>query len=337
MSGRRITLDDTELAGRLRLRRTNRPTSYSRRPVIASRRMVITEFVTGTQSPSFVGQTTAKQIQPKQNQNIAITPHKTLTENHKFYPQETVRPRPKRAQHNDERLFVKSKIEKAHKKKSINSKNNRILMSMAVFLFFVGIGVTIWQIKTNRHVAAQVQGVVNAQSKTDASGLEGLDETESTDHSNYWVPPDNPRLLNIPKISVNARVRKMGVMANGQLKSPANIFDTGWYEKSAKPTDPGGALLIDGHVHGPTKPGVFKNLSKLARGDKVQIETGAGNVVNFSVVKAQSFDANNVDMNSAMVSVDSSKLGLNIITCSGNIDDSGNHYQQRLIVYTVKE
>ena len=42
-------------------------------------------------------------------------------------------------------------------------------------------------------------------------------------------------------------------------------------------------------------------------------------------------------MNSAMVSVDSSKLGLNIITCSGNIDDSGNHYQQRLIVYTVKE
>ena len=66
--------------------------------------------------------------------------------------------------------------------------------------------------------------------------------------ASYTVAPDLPKYISIPSISVtNARVIRLGYLANGQITTPDNIYDTGWYENSSKPGQKG-AMFIFGHV-----------------------------------------------------------------------------------------
>lgn len=212
---------------------------------------------------------------------------------------------------------------------------------LVVVLFAIGGGVALLQLKTNHYVAAQVDLV--QQQAASSTGNEITDnavppdETKPSNLQAYIVPPDQPRYLRIAKLDVFARVRKLGVKANNELMAPNNIYDTGWYEESAKPADAGGAMLVDGHVHGPSNPGVFAGLKKLQAGDVIEVERGDGQKFNFVVVESQSYDADATDMAAALTSIVPGKLGLNLITCSGPLDDSGNHYEQRLIVYAVAE
>jgi len=151
----------------------------------------------------------------------------------------------------------------------------------------------------------------------------------------YQVAPDQPRLLSIPSLNVAARVRSVGVDTNNMLLSPINIYDVGWYSSSAKPGDTTGALLIDGHVSGPTQHGVFYDLKKLAVGDGITIERGDGRQFQFHVVGREQVDADKVDMSKLLRSSDAGKLGLNLITCGGSFDYAANQYRQRVIVYAV--
>jgi LPXTG-site transpeptidase (sortase) family protein len=127
------------------------------------------------------------------------------------------------------------------------------------------------------------------------------------------------------------------VDSKNQLQTARNLYDVGWYENSSKPGDAAGAILIDGHDLGYTTTGVFYNLKKLTPGDKIQIRRGDNQTFNFSVVSTKTYDANNVDMNAALVSVVPGKLGLNLITCTGDYDAKKVQFQQRLIVFAVAD
>ena len=79
----------------------------------------------------------------------------------------------------------------------------------------------------------------------------------------YTVAADRPRYLSIGRLGiVRARIIPVGVKPNGELGTPNNIFDVGWYESSGKPGQ-GGTLVIDGHNGGPHVHGVFKDLPDL--------------------------------------------------------------------------
>jgi LPXTG-site transpeptidase (sortase) family protein len=144
-----------------------------------------------------------------------------------------------------------------------------------------------------------------------------------------------PRILRIGKIGVEAKVLSLSIGANNQLRAPASIFDAGWYNGSALPGE-SGAVLIDGHVHGPTKPGVFVGLKKLKTGDAITLERGDGKVFTYRVAKMQSYAKDAVDMGAAFSSAEPGKPGLNIITCDGAYDDAG-HYENRLVVFAVQQ
>lgn len=218
--------------------------------------------------------------------------------------------------------------------------NSKMLMAMAVALFMIGVTTAVIGLRTNKHVEAQVQAVTQQQenqssASTNNEALPDEKKPSVASTKSYSVAPDLPRYISIPKLGVHARVFQENQKQNGEMNVPGNIYDTGWYSSSSKPGDrTNAAMLIGGHVSGPTKPGVFKQIAKLNPGDTIEVERGDGKVFTYAVVKNEVYDANNVDMGSAMRSVDQSKPGLNLITCTGKV--VSNQYTQRVVVYAVQ-
>lgn len=207
----------------------------------------------------------------------------------------------------------------------------RVVFAMAVVVFLVGIGVAYVGFKTNRNVEAQVQAVSRQQD----SDVPKEEKPSDSDLASYSVAPDLPRLISIDKIGLKARVQSMGMDSKGALQAPGNVYDTGWYNQSSKPGQ-AGAMLIDGHVHGPTTKGAFYGLTSLAVGDVINIERGDGQTFNYKIVDSAITPAEKTDMAKALLPIEAGKEGLNLITCTGKLDTSTNDYPERLVIYAVR-
>ena len=211
------------------------------------------------------------------------------------------------------------------------------LVGMACLVVGLGLLVNIQTIQTNKDAKAQVSALSHTSSGDE--GVNGVpSETKPTYSGKYSVAPNLPKYIKIPRLGVNARVLPMGVNSTNQLKAPSNIYDAGWYNASAKPGDSGsnGAILIDGHVHGPTLPGVFVGIKNLAADDTIQIYRGDDKLFTYKVVKVQNYDADKIDMGMMLSSIQPGQPGLNLITCGGQFDKSSNEYKQRTAVFAVQ-
>ena len=150
--------------------------------------------------------------------------------------------------------------------------------------------------------------------------------------ANYNVAPTLPRYLNIPSLGVHARVLTLGVLSNGALAAPGDIYDAGWYKESSKPGEPG-AMLIDGHVSSWTSHGVFYGINELKPGDSIQVVRGDGKVYDYQVVSSQTYSSNNFNMTKALSPIDTNKPGLNLITCTGDVISGTNEFNERIVVF----
>ncbi len=160
-----------------------------------------------------------------------------------------------------------------------------------------------------------------------------LDETEPTEQevAEYTVAPDRPRYLTIEKLGVKkSRILPMGVNTAGELDTPNNIFDVGWYEASGKPGQ-GGTMVIDGHNGGPHVYGVFKSLPNLAEGDIVQVERGDGTIFKYKVVENKTVPLAESDkyMTVAMKSPEHGKESVTLISCTGEWSQAQGTYLSR--------
>ena len=168
---------------------------------------------------------------------------------------------------------------------------------------------------------------------------EELVETPPTDTEvyEYNVAPDRPRYLTIERLGIrNARILSMGVNEKGELDTPRNIFDVGWYESSGKPGQ-GGTMMIDGHNGGPHVHGVFKDLPSLVVGDIIKVERGDGVVFNYKVVenKAVPLAESNEYMPEAGKSPEKGKESVTLITCTGDWSDQQQTYLSRQFTRAV--
>jgi LPXTG-site transpeptidase (sortase) family protein len=221
-----------------------------------------------------------------------------------------------------------------------------LLVTMGVVVFAFGIGVSIQTALVNRHASAQVAAISKAvdngpATSTDQSTTPATTDVPSTTkpapktYAAYSVAPDLPKYIKIPKLGVSARVLQVGINSKGELGTPNNVFDAAWYTGSAKPGQPG-ATLIDGHVSSWTTHGVFYGIKNLVAGDRIQIIKGDNTVLTYQVVQTQIVDADKVDMNATVNSIDKSKSGLNLITCTGRVKPGTSEFTQRAIVYAVQ-
>ncbi len=241
-----------------------------------------------------------------------------------------VKPRLNRSEVLQRNITVAPTIEKQH---SSTSTSQKILIAMASFIFMAGIGVAALGFKTNKNVEAQVQAVAQ---NNDQAGLPGEEKPDDAAMASHTVAPDQPRYIRINKINVYARITSQGIDKDGALKAPGNVHNAGWFNKSAKPGLPG-AMLLDGHVSGPTQKGVFYYLKDLSEGDKIEVERGDGQIFSYSVVQSQTYDEETTDMTKAMKPVTDGKPGLNLITCTGKFDSKTGKYPQRLIVFAAQD
>jgi len=211
------------------------------------------------------------------------------------------------------------------------------LVGMAGLIFASGILVTLSTLKTNqdntKKVTAIVHAVADAPAGTAAAAPPSTTPPSSKSVSSYTVGPNMPRYLDIPKLSVHARVLSLGMKNDGSLATPGNVFDVGWYDSSSLPGQPG-AVLLDGHVSSWTTHGVFYGIKTLVAGDTVQITRGDGTVFTYKVIRTQTYDSDSVDMNAAMNPVTLGKPGLNLITCTGKVKPGTSEFNQRVMVFT---
>jgi sortase A len=203
-------------------------------------------------------------------------------------------------------------------------------------LFSFGAFAAINSLRTDKQVKAQVQGLATkAEDDGITDGLPNEDDPPK-DIGSYAVAGDLPRFFNVEKLGLHARVRRLGVGNNNILKAPANIFDVGWYDGSAKPGE-NGTVVLDGHVSGPTKRGVFYNIGTLQKGDKVSIERGDGKMINYSVTGTEVYDNDKVDMAKVMTTSVPGKAAMNFMTCTGRFNVRTNQYEQRVVVFAVED
>ncbi|MBR2994004.1 class F sortase [Candidatus Saccharibacteria bacterium] len=168
---------------------------------------------------------------------------------------------------------------------------------------------------------------------------EELIEVEPTDIEvrEYTVAPDRPRYLKIDKLGITrARILPMGVNASGELATPNNIFDVGWYEASGKPGF-GGTMIIDGHNGGPRVLGVFKNLPDLVEGDIITVERGDGLVFNYRVVENEAVALADADAYMAVAarSPEPGVESMTLISCTGEWSQQQGTYLSRQFTRAV--
>lgn len=210
-----------------------------------------------------------------------------------------------------------------------------LISVLAILVFTAGLLAVFTNFKNDETVKAQV-----GQLTVGANNNEGIsDGLPSEDYppvniETYTVAADMPRFLNIKNLNIHARVRRLGVGTNNALKAPSNIFDVGWYEGSAKPGE-NGTVVINGHVSGATKRGVFNSISSLKLGDKISVERGDGKSITYSVTGSETYDNDKVDMDRVMNTSVQGKPALNLITCTGRFNVRTNQFEKRIAVFAV--
>ena len=163
----------------------------------------------------------------------------------------------------------------------------------------------------------------------ETSVLDEADVSEA-DIALHVVSPDVPRVLRIPKLNLAARIRQVGSTLNNEPISPKNTSDVGWYESSSKLGDEGAALL-NGHLQGPTRPGIFRNIQTLEAGDKITVERGDGKIFTYVVSRTQTYSGGQIDMSAAINSIEPSKPGLNLLTTLNKYSGT----DKRVLIFAV--
>lgn len=152
--------------------------------------------------------------------------------------------------------------------------------------------------------------------------------------ADYKVAASQPRVIRIPKLGIEARIKPVQQAYGGEPVITPNIYDAGWLETSALPGT-NGVAVINGAKAGPTKVGIFNTLSNLSVGDEIQIEMGNGKQIKYSVVGSEQFEANEVNMDVVRKPAIAGAGGLNLLTNTGRFNVKTNRFESRTLITAV--
>ncbi len=173
----------------------------------------------------------------------------------------------------------------------------------------------------------------NAAKSVDAVTPPSSKKPSPASIASYSVPPNNPKYIEIPAINIaNTDVLNLGLMKDGTIATPDNIYETGWYNRSSLPGQLG-AMFIYGHVSSWTADGIFYNLKKLVAGDSITITTGNNKTFIYKVVASRVYPYNNVPMNQVLSPLNPKIPALNLMTCTGQVIKGTSEFNERLVVY----
>lgn len=188
---------------------------------------------------------------------------------------------------------------------------------------------------------------------------DGIDTSQVTPEMQrqHSVSDKEPRYLSIPKLGLShIRVFAVGLTSPNhageqQIDAPRNIHDVGWFNctindinhtcgQAAYPDQRNTqvATVIDGHSCN-RRGCVFDRLSDLAANDKIILELGNGNTIEYNVVQQENISLAEFNSDKLLQPITPGKAGLNLITCAGRWvthDTRGRRsMDQRIIVYAA--
>jgi len=138
-----------------------------------------------------------------------------------------------------------------------------------------------------------------------------------------------PVRLKISAINVNAGIQYVGVTSNGAMEVPNNTVDVGWFNLGPRPGETGSAVIA-GHFDGQNgEAGVFTNLNKLKKGDKLYVDYGNRKSIIFVVRESRIYNPGYADD----VFSSSDGIHLNLVTCDGVWDGTKKSYSKRLVIF----
>lgn len=147
-------------------------------------------------------------------------------------------------------------------------------------------------------------------------------------------PGTEPARLRIPRLGVDAPVGGVDVLADGQLDVPNNAGTLGWWSGSARPGQPGGSTVIDGHVDTVRQGrGAFFALSTLVPGDPVEVVGRDGRVLRYTVSARRQYPKSALPVTEVFGPTPQPRLVL--VTCGGSFDSRRRHYADNVVVYAV--
>ncbi len=219
-------------------------------------------------------------------------------------------------------------------------KRRRVLYMSPMLLFVAVAALTLWAPFGGRpqELSAQQVSAISGSVEPDVIPFAGAsDEEPAPDYlETYQVEAARPRILSIESIGIRSRVFEVGIDGRGQPQLAKNSYDTGWYNVSVLPGEPG-AVVLSGACSGSVGNGVFNRLGEIVKGSTIAIERGDGAVVTYKTVSSETVAVDMVDMTSVLRPPYGTTNSLSLIGCTGAYDVKTNDFAGRTIVHAVQE
>lgn len=139
--------------------------------------------------------------------------------------------------------------------------------------------------------------------------------------------------LRLGSIDLEARVRPVGVSADGQMRLPQDPRVLGWYRFGMAPGSGSGTTVVAGHLDAEGFGlGPLVGLREVGLEDTVVVTTADGTRTKYVVAKVKRYDREGLP--SGLFSRTGPER-LHIITCGGAYDPENGGYQKNLVVTAV--
>lgn len=139
-----------------------------------------------------------------------------------------------------------------------------------------------------------------------------------------------PNRLQIPRISIDAKVVPVGITHDGAMMSPESFKDVGWYKYGVKPGENGNAYIV-GHLDNAFGlSGVFKDLTSVVAGEDIYITDQSGKKLHFKVSKRSIVPYTEESVSE--IAQETHLPRIVIITCHGSWLTEEKTYTERLVV-----
>jgi LPXTG-site transpeptidase (sortase) family protein len=142
--------------------------------------------------------------------------------------------------------------------------------------------------------------------------------------------PITPSRLRIPAIAVDAPIAGVGLLPDGSMGIPDNLWVSVWLSSSARPGQAGSAVIA-GH-RGIGTPALFGRLEKVRPGDRIRVSDAGGGELVYEVTRLASLDLS--EATQIQVFGPTAEQQLVLITCSGEYSRSTRTYDHRLVVFS---
>jgi sortase A len=146
----------------------------------------------------------------------------------------------------------------------------------------------------------------------------------------YKLANDRPVSIAVPRLHITAPVVPVGLTKGGAMAVPPGPEIAGWFKIGTYPGDQGSAVIA-GHSGFARRSAAFDPLTKVRKGDVVQVRTSMGKTLTFSVIGQREYPA---DSTANEVFSRNDGVYLNLVSCTGSWNSTLGTHSQRLVVFT---